>query len=396
MNNDNDNEFNTVGSSNLSSLHELISTYGMEAMPQAMEILFNEAMLIERTQHLGAGRYERSSNRLDYANGYKPKRVKTRIGELSLSVPQTRSSDFYPNCLEKGLRSERALNIALSEMYVNGVSTRKVSNIVEKMCGFEVSSQMVSNASKELDASLEAWRNRPLDQIDYLIVDARYEQVRVDGLVRNCALLIALGIDETGKREVLGVQVSLSEAEVYWREFFASLQKRGLHGVKLMISDAHSGIKAARKAIMPGVPWQRCQFHLQQNVQSYITKKSKKKQVAVDIRTIFNAPSADEAKRQLDLFIEKYHTSMPKLTEWVEDNLPEGLTVFGLDLCEFNRKRLRTSNMIERLNQSVKQRTKVAKIFANDDSCLRLVTAVIMEISDEWQSAKAYLSLDDD
>ncbi len=249
ISNSNFKDFNSVGGDNLNSVHELISTYGMEAMPQAMEILFNEAMRLEREQHLGAGHYER----LDYANGYKPKRVKTRIGNLDLSIPQTRDSDFYPNCLEKGLRSERALSIALGEMYINGVSTRKVTNIVEAMCGFEVSAQMVSNASKELDASLEAWRNRSLGQMDYLLVDARYEQVRVDGLVRDCAVLIAIGINPQGKREVLGTQVSLSEAEVHWREFFKDLQKRGLHGVKLLVSDAHHGIKAARKAIIPNV-----------------------------------------------------------------------------------------------------------------------------------------------
>ena len=156
MSSSNFKDFNGVDDSNLNSVHELISTYGMEAMPQAMEILFNQAMRLEREQHLGAGHHQRSSDRLDYANGYKPKRVKTRIGQLDLSVPQTRDSNFYPNCLDKGLRSERALNVALSEMYVNGVSTRKVSNIVEAMCGFEVSAQMVSNASKELDASLAA------------------------------------------------------------------------------------------------------------------------------------------------------------------------------------------------------------------------------------------------
>lgn len=396
MNNNNDNEFNAINRDSLNSVHELISTYGMEAMPQAMEILFNEAMLIERAQHLGAGHYQRSDYRLDYANGYKPKRVKTRIGELNLSVPQTRNSDFYPNCLEKGLRSERALSVALGEMYVGGVSTRRVNKIVELMCGTSVSSTMVSNAAKKLDKALDAWRDRPLGKIDYLIVDARYEKVRVDGLVRDCAVLIALGIDVKGKREVLGTQVSLSEAEVCWRAFFASLQKRGLHGVKLMVSDAHNGIQAARKAVMPGVPWQRCQFHLQQNAQAYVTKQSKKQTVATDIRTIFNAPNIDEAKRQLDLFIDHYQSSMPKLAQWAEDNIPEGLTVFALDLGEFNRKRLRTSNMIERLNQSVKQRTKVAKIFANEDSCLRLVSAVVMEISEQWQSSKAYLSLDSD
>ena len=356
MNSNNDNEFNTINNGNLTSVHELISTYGMDAMPRAMEILFNEAMLIQRAQHLGAGHYQRSDARMDYANGYQPKRVKTRIGELNLSVPQARNSDFYPNCLEKGLRSERALNIALSERYVCGVSTRRVSKIIESMCGMSVSSQMVSNASQKLDKVLNAWREQPLGKIDYLVVDARYEQVRVDGLVRDCAVLIALGIDDKGKREVLGV--------------------------KLIVSDAHSGIRTARKAVMSNIPWQRCQFHLQQNAQAYVTKKSKKEAVATDIRSIFNAPNADEAKRQLKLLIDKYQTSMTNLVEWAEDNIPEGLSMFALNLCEFNRKRLRTSNLIERLNQSVKQRTKVAKIFTNENSCLRLVTAVVIEVSE--------------
>ena len=217
ISNSNFKDFKRVDDSNLNSVHELISTYGMEAMPQAMEILFNEAMRLEREQHLGAGHYERNNERLDYANGYKPKRVKTHIGQLDLSVPQARDSDFYPNCLDKGLRSERVLNIALSEMYIGGVSTRKASKIVEGMCGFEVSAQMVSNTSKDLDARLTAWRNRSLGQMEYL-------------------------------------------------------------------------------------------------------------------------------------FVERYSKSMPKISQWAENNIPEGLTVFGLDLCEFNRKRLRTSNMIERLN----------------------------------------------
>jgi transposase-like protein len=383
--NENDNKFNDI--------YELITQYGTEAMPEAMKILFNEAMRIERENHLGVGHYQRSANRKDYANGYKPKTVKTRIGSLNLSIPQTRKSDFYPNCLEKGLRSEKAFNIALAKMYVEGVSTRKVSSIIEDMCGFEVSSQMVSNASKKLDETLKLWRERALSSIDYLFLDARYEKVRVDNLVVDCAVLIALGINKQGKRDVLGVKVSLSESEVYWREFLQELQQRGMHGTKLVISDAHSGLTSARKAIMPSVPWQRCQFHLQQNAQSYVSKQNKKQMVVSDIRAIFNAPNAAEAKRYLKLFIDKYEKIMPKLSDWAEKNIPEGLTIFNLNLLEFNRKRLRTSNMLERLNQTIKKRTRVVRIFPNDESCLRLVSAITMEISEQWQNERSYLQL---
>ncbi len=254
---------------------------------------------------------------------------------------------------------------------------------------------MVSNASQSLDEGLEAWRNKPIGQIDYLMIDARYEKVRVDGIVRDCAVLIAIGIDSQGKRDILGVSVSLSEAEVYWRDFLESLQQRGLHGLKLITSDAHAGLKAAKTTVMPSIPWQRCQFHLQQNAQKYITRRSMKEKIAEEIRMIFNAPDKVEAKRLLDIFIAKYEKTMSDLTQWAEEYIPEGWTVFNLGLCEFNRRRLRTTNLLERLNQTIKQRTKVAKIFANKTSCLRLISSLLIEVSDEWQSGKAYLSVED-
>lgn len=371
---------------------ELLAHDGFDSLGEAIRRIINEAMRLERQRHLGVGGpYERSENRRGHANGYKSKNVQTRVGSLDLDVPQVRDSSFYPSSLEKGLRSERALKVALAEMYVQGVSTRKVAKITEQLCGFEVTSSQVSRAAKELDGVLEQWRNRPLGAYPYVYLDARYEKVRHNGSVIGMAVLIAVGISATGHRQILGTSVSLSEQEVHWREFLRHLQHRGLHGVTLFISDAHEGLKAARTAIFPSVPWQRCQFHLQQNAQAYVPKRAMKKEVAHDIRSIFNAPNEEEAKRLLDQLLTRYETSAPRLVEWAETNLPEGLTVFTFPAD--HRRRIRTSNPLERTNKEVRRRTRVATIFPNEDSCLRLVSAVLMEISEEWETGRVYLSL---
>ena len=236
-----------------SQILEILSGEG-GAMRQALELIFNHAMLLDRERYLKASSYERSDERTGYANGFKPKSLKTRSGVLELKVPQTRDG-FYPACIEKGLRSERALKVSLAEMYVQGVSTRKMAAITEKLCGFEISSSDVSRVTKALDDEFEAWRNRPLGNYRYLWLDARYEKVRHDGHIVDCAVLVAKGVNQDGKREVLGVSVSLSEAEVHWRNFLQSLQQRGLHGVELIISDAHQGLRAARRSVFSGVPW---------------------------------------------------------------------------------------------------------------------------------------------
>ena len=278
-------------------------------------------------------------------------------------------------------------------MYVQGVSTRKVAKITEELCGFEISSTQVSRATAMLDEQLIAWRERPLGSFPYVILDARYEQVRHGGRGREGAVGIALGVYPAGKRQILGCSVSLSEAEPHWREFLSGLKDRGLHGIEYFVSDAHEGLKAARKAVFPSVPWQRCQFHLQQNAQRYVPRQSLKKKVAADIRAIFNAPDESEAKRLLDHFIQRYHAAAPKLASWAETALPEGFTVF--DLPDQHRKRLRTTNVLERVNKEIKRRTRVATLFPNETSCLRLVTAVVMEISDEWETGRIYLTMDE-
>jgi putative transposase len=377
-------------SNELSEAVQLLADNGFEGMANAMQILFNEAMRLERTEYIGADPYERTDQRRSYANGFKAKTVNSRIGKLELKVPQTRDGDFYPSALERGERSERALKLAVAEMYVQGVSTRKVAKITSELCGLEVTSTQVSRAAKLLDEELETWRNRSIDQIEYLIVDARYEKVRVSGSVRDCAVLVAIGIQPSGHRSVLGVSVSLSEAEVHWREFLSSLKQRGMHGVKLIVSDAHEGIKAARQATFAGVPWQRCQFHLAQNAMHHTPKVEMRKQVANDIRNIFNATDAHHAQEELARFVDRYQEMAPKLAAWAEANIAESLAIFGIP--SEHRKRMRTTNMLERQNRELKRRTRVASLFPNEASLLRLVTAVLVELSDEWETGMRYLT----
>ncbi len=369
---------------------ELLANEGFDGLGEAIRRIINEAMRLERQNHLGVGPYERSEKRRGYANGYKPKTVQTRVGALDFDVPQVRDSSFYPSSLEKGLRSERALKVALAEMYVQGVSTRKVAKITEQLCGFEVTSTQVSRAAKELDEVLEKWRKRPLGAYPYVYLDARYEKVRANGSVIDMAVLVAIGVSETGHRLILGTSIAFSEQEAHWRDFLRSLQERKLHGVRLFISDAHEGLKAARKAVFPSVPWQRCQFHLQQNAQSYVPKQEMRKEVAAAIRNIFNAPDEAEAKRFLDQLLERYEKSAPRLVEWAEQNIQEGLTI--LQFPADHRRRIRTSNVLERVNKEIRRRTRVATIFPNENSCLRLVSAVLMEISEEWETGRTYLT----
>jgi transposase-like protein len=372
-----------------SDLLELLCDHGFAGMAQAMQTLLNEAMKLERSAVLGARPYERTPLRRGQANGFKPKTMQTRLGALELRVPQTRGVEFYPTALEKGQRSERALKLAVAEMYVQGVTTRKVTTVMQELCGLEVTSMQVSRAAKMLDAELTAWRERPLGEIPYLLLDARYEKVRVGGVVVSCALLVAIGITPDGRRTILGVSVALSEAEVHWRDFLAGLQARGLHGVQLVASDDHAGLRAALTARMSGVKWQRCQFHLAQNLLDYVPPSLSQEEVSAELRGVFNAASRAEADRSLGLMVKKYATSAPKLAAWLEANVPEGLTVFDFPLE--HRRRLRTNNTLERLNREIKRRTRVATLFPNEASLLRLATAVLMETDEEWQTEKRYL-----
>ena len=368
-------------------------TQGLDGAGEALRILVDEASKIERSHFLNAQPHERSAERHDYANGFKPKTVMTRMGELTFAIPQVREGGFYPSALEKGSRTDQALNLMMAEMYVQGVSTRKVIEVLQRLVGPEVSisSMHVSRATEKLDVGLAAWRERPLGATPYVLLDARYERVREAGQIVDCAVLVAVGITADGKRRVLGVSVALSEAEVHWRSFLDSLIRRGLSGVKLIVSDDHAGLKAARRATLPSVPWQRCQFHLQQNAQGYIARVDQRESVGRRIRAIFNAPDRAEAERLLKHAIQAWRTEAPKLADWAEENLTEGFTVFKFP--QAHRVRLRTTNGLERINREIKRRTRVASIFPNTASCLRLVCALLAESDEGWLEGKIYLNM---
>ena len=377
----------------LNNVLQLLTEQGHDGFAEGIRLLVNEAMRVERHHVLQAQPYERTDTRQGYANGYKPKTLSSRVGPITFRVPQVRGeTDFYPSALEKGLRSEQALKLAMAEMYVQGVSTRKVSAIVEELCGTAVSSTQVSDCAKLLDAELQKWRDRPLGACPYLVLDARYEKVRHDGQLRDCAVLIALGITPEGQRTILGVSVALSEAEVHWRAFFHSLVQRGLCGVTFIVSDDHSGMAAARQAVFGAVPWQRCQFHLQQNAQAYVPRLDQRAEVARAIRGVFECPSRLAAEQRLKEIVAHYSKTAPKLATWMEENLPQGFTVFTL--AAPHQKRMRTSNALERVNQEIKRRTRVARLFPNEASLLRLVTALLAETSEEWESGKIYLNME--
>ena len=363
-----------------------------DGLPRIAEILINAAMLVERTKHLGAGPYERIEARNGHANGFKPRAFHTSMGGLDLAMPQVRGCDapFRTTLLEKGSRSDRALKAAIASMYIEGVSTRRVSKVMGELCGFEVSSTQVSNLTAELDAEFTKWRDRPLPEISHLFADATYYKVRIDGNVRDCATLIAIGIRrDNGKRIVLGVSCAISEAEIHWRGFFTSLKERGIGIPDSVTSDAHEGLRAALRATLNSSLWLRCQFHLQQNAQAYVPAKELKLKVAADIRRIFNADDRAHAEAKLEDFVKTHEKSAPRLAAWAEQNIPEGLAVFSFP--ESSRKRLRTSNMCETLNSQIKRRTRVVGLFPNESSLLRLVTGILMEISEEWETGKIYL-----
>jgi len=371
---------------------EHLTSNGVQNLKPVIEALLNEAMKIEREEALKAAPYERNPERTGYANGFKERDYVSRLGPLRVQIPQVRGLSFYPRCLEKGERSERALKLAVAEMYIQGVSTRKVAEITEELCGYDLSSTQVSRCAKLLDEELEKFRNRPLaGKYAYVFLDAEYEKVRHNHTVVDMATLIAIGVNEDGKREVLGISSRLSEAEVHWRGFLEGLQNRGLSGLQLLISDDHAGLRAARRAVFPSVKWQRCQFHMAQNAQAYAPKEFMKKELGEAVRRIFHGCDYATAKEEKRKCIEKYKISAPEFVNWLENNIEEGLACFSFP--ESHRKKIRTVNGLERLNKEIRRRTRVATLFPNVASCERLVTAVLLGVHEEWITGKRYLDM---
>ena len=374
-------------------LFEVLSDNHSDGIRSLLEGILNALMKLERENAIQAKPYERSPERQAYANGFKARNFNTRMGALDLQIPQVRGLSFYPQCLEKGSRSEKALKLAVAEMYLKGVSTRKVEAVTQALCGMDFTSTQVSRATKELDGEFEIFRNRLLGNFKYIFLDATYLKVRHNGTVIDQSILVAYGVNQKGKREILGASTSLSEAEVHWRSFLESLVKRGLNGIELITSDDHTGLRKARQKVFPSVQWQRCQFHMSQNAQSYAPKKSLKEPIAIAMKDIFNSSDLISAKQKTVHIIESFSKAAPEFASWLEANIEEGLACFNFPRT--HQRRIRTTNGLERVNREIKRRTRVAVLFPNAESALRLVTGVLIEIHEEWITEKSYLKMTD-
>jgi transposase-like protein len=348
----------------------------------------------EMSEHVGAAPHERTDARRGQRNGYKPRTLRTRVGTLNLLVPQDREGTFCTQLFARYQRNEKALVLALMEMYVEGVSTRKVKDITEELCGTSFSKSLVSRLAGELDAELERWRSRPLGEkaYPYLFVDARYEKARVDHRIVSEGVLIVYGVNEEGYREILGVEVADTETEATYHELFRSLKARGLRGVRLVTSDDHPGLEAAISRHFQGASWQRCQFHYSKNLLKLVGSK-KRAELAEGLREVFACPTRQTALEVAGELADRWRGSHPQVAEHIEEHIEECLSCLAFPAS--HRKRIRTTNGLERLNQEIKRRTRVVRIFPNREACLRLVSALVVEQSEEWGSGRRYLNMEE-
>lgn len=336
--------------------------------------------------------YERTQKRKGYRNGSYKRQIKTRVGSMELEIVRDREGNFSTELFRRYQRSEQALVLSITEMYIKGVSTRKVKDIVEVLCGTSVSKSLVSNLSKELDENISRWRNRTLDQsYPYLVVDARYEDIRHEGVVRSKAVLIVIGISESGHREILSLSMGDSENEHVWYEIFKGLKARGLEGIRLVVSDDHPGLVKAVKRCFQGSSWQRCQVHFMRNFMSKFSRKDKKEYVQ-QLKDIFAAPDIIQARERKERLVKEIEKKKSEVADWLDNDIEFCFTVYSLPLE--HRKRMRSTNMIERFNQELLRRSRVIRIFPNKDSCIRLFGAMCMEQSEQWQTGIKYLDME--
>jgi putative transposase len=359
---------------------------------EIVERVLQEMLEAEITEHIGAAPYERSVTRTGHRNGHKPRTLRTRVGTLNLAVPQDREGTFSTRLFSRYQRNEKALVLALMQMYIEGVSTRKVKEITEELCGTSFSKSLVSSLAGSLDSELEAWRMRRLEAASYpyVFVDARYEKVRVDHKVVSQGVLIVSAVRDDGMREILGVEVADTESEATYHDLFRSLKRRGLSGVQLVISDDHEGLKAAIARHFQGASHQRCQVHYARNLLGMVGY-ARRKELASDLRAIF-AASRKQALTIASSVAERWRQKgNEKVAEHIEEHIEECLSCLAFP--ESHRRRIRTTNALERLNQEIKRRTRVVRIFPNEKSCLRLVTALAVEQSEEWITGRRYLDM---
>jgi putative transposase len=359
--------------------------------PLIQEVV-QQVLEAEMDETVGAGKGERTPNRQGYRAGYYDRTLITRVGKLELRVPQDRQGRFRTEVFERYQRSEKALVGALTEMYVQGVSTRKVKAVTEELCGHEVSASTISRLNQTLDEELEKFAGRPLeDPYPYLILDARYEKVREDGVIRSQAVMIAIGVDWEGRRNVLAVELSNRESQSSWKEFCVQLKGRGLSGVELVISDDHAGLRKAIAEVFAEAAWQRCYVHFLRNALDYLPRKADN-DCLTELRWIYDRRSIEEARQDLAAWLRKWAARYPKLCDWVEGNIEETLTFYRLP--RQHHKNLKSTNLLERLNEEIKRRTLVVRIFPNATACLRLVRALAVEMHENWIEATRYLNME--
>jgi transposase-like protein len=363
-----------------------------DSFRELLREVLQEVLEQEMTEAIGAEKGERSPGRLGYRSGYYGRALVTRVGKLELRIPQDRQGHFSTQIFERYQRSEKALVSALAEMYIQGVSTRKVKAITEELCGHAFSASAISAVNKTLDESLERFAKRPLEEnYPYLVLDARYEKVREDGVIRSQAVQIAIGINDEGRRQVLAVELANRESQTSWRDVLLGLKSRGLKGVEFVVSDDHAGLKRAIAEVIPEAVWQRCYVHFLRNALDHLPRK------AVDdcrqeLRWLYDRRDLSEAQKDLTQWLERWGTRYPKLCEWVEENIGETFSFYRLPLQ--HHKHLKSTNMLERFNEEIKRRTRVARIFPNEAACLRLIRALAVETHEGWLEASRYLNMD--
>jgi putative transposase len=361
---------------------------------QIVEVVLQQLLEAEITEHLGAAPYQRTESRKGHRNGYKPRKLKSRVGTLELLVPQDREGIFSTQLFARYQRNEKALTLALMEMYLEGVSTRKVREVTEELCGTTFSKSTISRLATALDSELEEWRQRPLeaDSYPYLFVDAHYEKVRIGSRIVSEGVLVVCAVREDGFREILAVEVADVESEATYQELFRALKERGLKGVELVTSDEHKGLKSAIERHFRGASHQRCQFHYAKNLLGLVSF-AKRKELGAGLRAVFSAPTSELALRCAQELADRWRGSHPKVAEHIEEHIEECLAC--LSFPESHRRRIRTTNGLERFNQEIKRRSRVVRIFPNREACLRLVTALAVETSEEWLTGRRYLDIEE-
>jgi putative transposase len=364
-----------------------------EGLREIVRAVLQELLEAEMTDALGAAKGERTAGRLGYRAGYYGRTLITRVGKLELRVPQDRDGRFSTELFERYQRSEQALVATLAEMYVQGVSTRKVKAITEELCGHAFSASAISAINQRLDKSLAAFARRRLEEpFAYLILDARYEKVREAGVVRSQAVLVAVGIDWDGRRQILAVELANRESRSSWKDFLLGLRERGLHGLEFVVADDHAGLRAAIREVLPEAAFQRCYVHFLRNALDHLPRKADD-DCLQELRWIYDRRELAEARADLAAWLKKWSPRYEKLTSWVEENIEETLTYYRLP--RQHHKHMRSTNMLERLNEEIKRRTRVVRIFPNGDSCLRLIRALAVETHENWLEANRYLNMDD-